>query len=313
MPGAEKEHENEGDSPRNGGTRTFSGCREGSRGRAARAHDAPAPGRFDAVPLRTAERAIRRASPSSSAPISALPSCAAGPRAITTRSRDNGRAARRRRNHSRTPRFTRFRTTAFPTRRLALSPSRCAPGSAPGPLAATTTTNARPEIRRPSRETRRKSRGSRTRSDRRKRPVVGVTATSKRPRRPDACAPSSAAASGRSGPRASSSARGIRGCGVASSDSADRFSSSQDRSRLVRFALGVPSSRFVRGPGPHCAPNAGVGSPTAPAGEAPDSSRAAGAAPSDRPRLPTGRATGSSAAPAPSPASPRRRLPGTAW
>lgn len=120
---------------------------------------------------------IRDASASSESAMPRLSSCEAPDRAITTMSTSPGRLPRRRRNHSRTPRFRRLRTTAFPTRRLALIPTRRLPGAQPGPGVATSITKVFPATRRPVREIRRKSRESRRRSGRENRPVSRLTVT----------------------------------------------------------------------------------------------------------------------------------------
>lgn len=88
-------------------------------------------------------------------------------RAITTISRWVGMISRCRRNHSRMRRLTRFRTTAFPTRRLAVIPSLARGASSRA--AAASTTKAAAGARVPSRDTRWKSRLSRSRSQRRRR------------------------------------------------------------------------------------------------------------------------------------------------
>lgn len=83
----------------------------------------------------------------------AVPNTPAPVRAITTRSTATGIRARSMRNHSRTQRFTRFRTTAPPTRRLTTSPSRVALA-----FGVTSRVNVRVDTRRPCARDRRKSR-----------------------------------------------------------------------------------------------------------------------------------------------------------
>ena len=104
-------------------------------------------------------------------------------RAITTRSRSVANSDRRDLNQARIRRLKRLRTTAFPTFRLAVIPSRdpgCPEVLNILDLLDFTTTGAviktisRCACRRPRRNTRRKSRESRSRSDRRKRPVSSL-------------------------------------------------------------------------------------------------------------------------------------------
>jgi hypothetical protein len=93
-------------------------------------------------------------------------------------SRSSASSARCLRNHSRIRRLKRFRHTAFPTLRLAVRPRRLPPKSPKRPLSIyfssignVMTTSSACARRFPPRITRRKSRESRSRSDRRKRPV----------------------------------------------------------------------------------------------------------------------------------------------
>lgn len=72
-------------------------------------------------------------------------------RAITTRSTFPGSDSRSRRNQSRTRLLMRLRTTAFPTRRLALIPTRL---RSPQSLGVMSMTNSALAARRPSREIR---------------------------------------------------------------------------------------------------------------------------------------------------------------
>ena len=127
----------------------------------------------------------------------------AGWRAITTTSHDRPQSARARRNHSRIRRFTRFRATAFPTRRLAVMPSR---EGRSAPRMDVTMTKALDTARRPCCATCSYSLDRSRRSVRRKRPVATATATSRGSRRRSACGPWRGAASARSVPRACSSA-----------------------------------------------------------------------------------------------------------
>jgi hypothetical protein len=93
-------------------------------------------------------------------------------RALTTKSMRSRISPRVVRNHSRTARLTRFRTTAFPTLRLTLIPRR-------RPLApsATQRIKAVDAARLPHCRTCRYSLGKRIRSARPKRPVARLTAT----------------------------------------------------------------------------------------------------------------------------------------
>ena len=96
---------------------------------------------------------------------------AAADRPITTRSipgRSRGRAPR---NHSRTCRLTRLRTTAEPTFRLTVMPSRCRESSSLLERGATRSTKAGSTTRRPSRLTRPNSLDRSSRSARRNCPV----------------------------------------------------------------------------------------------------------------------------------------------
>lgn len=109
-------------------------------------------------------------------------SLAASERPITTRSRSLRRPARSRRNHSRIRRFRRLRTTAFPTRRLTVTPRRGEHPAVPGWSAAAgaaTTTKPRTAPRRPCRRTCWNSRERSKRSTRRKTPVRALMATSR--------------------------------------------------------------------------------------------------------------------------------------
>ncbi len=107
-------------------------------------------------------------------------------RAITTRSQASGKESRRRRNHSRTARLIRFRSTALPTRRLALIPIRL---GSPGVTGSIRNTNSPDATRRPLRETRSNSLESRRRSARPRRPVRPSTTISTPRWWPGACAP----------------------------------------------------------------------------------------------------------------------------
>jgi hypothetical protein len=96
---------------------------------------------------------------------------AADARAITMRSTGCSSSLRDRRNHSRTPLFTRFLVTAFPTRRLTVTPNLRHSPDTSSRGEAIKTTKFRDARRFPPRPTRWKSRESRIRSVRRKRPV----------------------------------------------------------------------------------------------------------------------------------------------
>jgi len=107
--------------------------------------------------------------------------------AITTTSRSSPRSSRRYRNHSRNRLLNRFRTTAFPTFRLAVMPSRLRLRKLDSNslesllfirLGVVITTNSLDARRRPRRKTRLKSLESRSRSDGWKRPVACNKATS---------------------------------------------------------------------------------------------------------------------------------------
>lgn len=142
------------------------------------AHRAGAPGPADsAIPagkrlghLRSSRASSWLTRSASSSWIDPEGTSAARGRAITTRSK-GPRPLRALRNHSRTWRLTRFLVTAFPTRRLTVRPRRgCDPR-----LGVASNTNCRPATRRPVRPTLRKSRDSRRRSAREKRPVEHCT------------------------------------------------------------------------------------------------------------------------------------------
>jgi hypothetical protein len=93
---------------------------------------------------------------------------------ITTRSIPDSNSYRECRNHSRTQRFSRLRTTASPTFRLIVMPSRCDPSLGSAGLGATSSTKAGSTTRRPPRPMRPMrlySEDRRTRSPRRSRPV----------------------------------------------------------------------------------------------------------------------------------------------
>jgi hypothetical protein len=132
---------------------------------------------------------------------------------------------RARRNHSRTWRFTRLRTTAPPTRRLAVIPSRGPPDPA-SRRGAARKTNARTTVRRPRRETSWNSLDRRSRSSARKGPVGSTTPTSRASSPPAACVPSLDVASATPGPPQSSSATGTRAPACGELGSADRSASS---------------------------------------------------------------------------------------
>lgn len=102
-------------------------------------------------------------------PISLPESRAASERPITTRSTPPTRHRRERRNHSRTRRFTRLRTTARPTFRLTVTPSRSRPPWLPAlrPISATSRTKAGSAARLPSPLTRLNSLDLSNRSPRR--------------------------------------------------------------------------------------------------------------------------------------------------
>jgi len=144
---------------------------------------------------------------------SCVPNVAAACRAITTRSipsRSSEVLASR--NHSRTRRFTRFLTTAFPTRRLTVSPSLPAP---PSGRSTTTTTKPGPAPRRPRRAARRNSQDRRRRCPRRRHRAPRPTATCWESRRRGASGPSPDGASARHDPlgcACGSESRG-RACG----------------------------------------------------------------------------------------------------
>lgn len=131
--------------------------------------------------------------------------------ATTTQSFPLGRFSWWVRNHSRTRRFTRLRTTDPPTRRLTVRPRRAGASASPSNRSATRRTNDRDAIRVPSRETRRKSLEDRRRSARRKRSLPPATVTSTASRPPGACGPSRAAARAPSAHPGSSCGIGIHG------------------------------------------------------------------------------------------------------
>jgi hypothetical protein len=101
-----------------------------------------------------------------------------------------------------------LRTTAFPTLRLTVRPSRECPGSLPGQ---TRTTKAPDAARRPRRVTCWNSRGRSSRSVRAKRPVPPVTPTSTASWPRAASGPWRGVASGLRDRPASSCARGTHG------------------------------------------------------------------------------------------------------
>jgi hypothetical protein len=147
---------------------------------------------------------------------------AAPRRAITTRSRSASKLSLLWRNHSRIQRFTRFRSTAPPTRRLAVMPS-LGPLEAISTRAATSTTKSRDAARRPSAAKCRKSRASRRRSARRKRAIAGDTPTWRGLRRRGAFAPWFAGASAPRGHPSSSTGRETHVRGADESGSAGRY------------------------------------------------------------------------------------------
>jgi hypothetical protein len=105
-------------------------------------------------------------------PLTSRPESPAAPgRPITTRSMPRRSSGRALRNHSRTRRLMRLRTTAPPTLRLTVIPSLCSLISWPLGPGATRSTKPGPTARRPSRPTRPNSEDRRSRSSRRSRPV----------------------------------------------------------------------------------------------------------------------------------------------
>jgi len=116
-----------------------------------------------------------RSKASRSRPISLLESFAADSRAITTTSRISDSRRGDCRNHSRIPLFTRFRDTAFPTRRLTVTPRRLCPSDRLSAGVATNRTKFWDAKRFPARPTRWKSRDRRIRSAREKRPALPAT------------------------------------------------------------------------------------------------------------------------------------------
>src|SRR5690606_9873212 len=103
-------------------------------------------------PLPPVRQTLRRRRPSS-APSSAYDASAAWGRAATTTSPLTGSSLIHRRHASRRRRFTRLRTTAFPTRRLTVKPTRTP--SLPGEGASRRSTIPRPAIFAPCRSRRR--------------------------------------------------------------------------------------------------------------------------------------------------------------
>jgi len=147
----------------------------------------------------------RWSSPASSRATSPALSRAAPGRAITTMSEAGGRAARRRRYHSRSRRFTRLRATALPTRRLTdrpRPPRAAVYALVVGRAGAICATKCALLCRWPSRRTRTKSLGLRSLSARRSfslraaprsafpagQPASNSTATSRRRKQRGACA-----------------------------------------------------------------------------------------------------------------------------
>jgi hypothetical protein len=112
-----------------------------------------------------------------------------------------------------------LRTTAFPTRRLTVTPSRALPPAASE--AALSKTNPRPDRRSPRRESAWNSLDRRIRSARGNGPVAGITLVSTASTGRVASDPWRGDASGPPGPRASSSAPETRGPDAAGSGWAD--------------------------------------------------------------------------------------------
>jgi hypothetical protein len=120
---------------------------------------------------------------------------AAGFRAITTRSTESVNDSRFWRNHSLTARLIWFLTTAFPTRRLTVTPRRLHSVTRDASGAAMSTTKSRVAWRFPDRPIRRNSLELRIRSVRPKRPVRPITAISTGSWQRGACGPSLCGAS----------------------------------------------------------------------------------------------------------------------
>jgi len=157
-------------------------------------------------------------------------SSTAGFRAMTTMSRARSslssfvRFSLDTRNQPLIARFKRFLTTAFPTRRLAVTPRRVG-DCEPGPPGATNKTNAFEAYRSPRAATRLKSRDSRSRSDRLRRPVSAVIVTWKVSSLRGAYDPWPDGASGCCAHLRSSSVRGNRVRGGGEYDWVDTFAS----------------------------------------------------------------------------------------
>jgi hypothetical protein len=167
-------------------------------------------------------------------------------RAITTRSRPGLSCSQRRRNHSRMRLFTRFRTTAPPTRRLTVTPSLLPASAASDPRGTDNTTKFLDERRRPCWLMRRKSRELRRRSSRRRRSCTGAT-TWKKSVRLAACAPLRAGASGPHDQPSFASAPETHGSGAAAPDSADTSASLQGFLLRPRDDPRSPQQRWAPG------------------------------------------------------------------